>query len=76
MFSFGIHLRSIRADAPTAEFTSLPLRNSHAPYQSPHDPKLPFRIAAPEQEAPGNQLKCGPRNWRTKIDLPLQEAAG
>jgi DNA replication protein DnaC len=24
----------------------------------------------------GHVLKCGPRSWRTKTDLPLQEAAG
>jgi IstB-like ATP binding protein len=24
----------------------------------------------------GHVLKCGPRSWRTKIDLPPQEAAG
>jgi streptomycin 6-kinase len=24
----------------------------------------------------GHVLKCGPRNWRTKTDLPPQEAAG
>jgi hypothetical protein len=23
----------------------------------------------------GHVLKCGPRSWRTKIDLPAQEAA-
>jgi DNA replication protein DnaC len=24
----------------------------------------------------GHVLKCGPRSWRTKTDLPLEEAAG
>ena len=24
----------------------------------------------------GHVLKCGPRSWRTKIDLPPQEAVG
>jgi DNA replication protein DnaC len=24
----------------------------------------------------GHVLKCGPRSWRTKTDLPPQEAAG
>ena len=24
----------------------------------------------------GHALKCGPRSWRTKLDLPPQEAAG
>jgi hypothetical protein len=24
----------------------------------------------------GHVLKCGPRSWRTTIDLPPQEAAG
>jgi DNA replication protein DnaC len=24
----------------------------------------------------GQVLKCGPRSWRTKTDLPRQEAAG